>query len=356
MNRIIIDTETTGLSSDNDELLQIAIIDEEGAVCFQKYIKPKYHESWEEAEKVNHITPEMVDGCQTIDAYIEELQVILDHAEEVIGYNTNFDLGFLKAAGLAIPQHLRVYDVMREFSYLYGEWKEKYGTYRFKSLSFCADHFGYDWNKSQAHDALADARATLFCYTKVKEQIRRIRQGQMKTAVVYFSRAGENYCNGGIKTIPVGNTEVAAEYVEELTGADMIPLIMETPYSTEYRKCVEQAKQDLLSTNLPKLIDLPESIAEYEVIFLGYPNYCGTIPMPVASFLENYDLNKKRIMPFCTNEGSGMGNSIEGIRAIVPDAVIGRGLSIIGSRISEAKPLIEEWLKEAKLLPETPLK
>ncbi len=172
----------------------------------------------------------------------------------------------------------------------------------------------------------------------------------MKAAVVFFSRADENYFEGKMRYVKKGNTEIAAELIRELTGADCIRLQMAKPYAADYMTCVAEAKQHLLDHARPELVGLPDNMNEYDVLYLGYPNYCGTIPMPVATFLERYDLKGKRIMPFCTNEGSGMGNSIKDIKDIVPDTAIGKGLPIHGSTVSDSKDEIRSWLAEAKLL------
>lgn len=167
----------------------------------------------------------------------------------------------------------------------------------------------------------------------------------MKIVVAYFSRADENYFKGAMKYVKTGNTEIAAGFVKELCGADEIKLVMEKPYSAVYMECVAEAKKHLEENARPALVNLPESIAEYDVIVLGYPNYCGTIPMPVATFLEKYDFAGKKILPFCTNEGSGMGNSVKDIKKLVPNAEIGEGLPVFGSTVADSKAEIEAWMK-----------
>lgn len=165
----------------------------------------------------------------------------------------------------------------------------------------------------------------------------------MKTLIVFFSRADENYFEGHLKYIEVGNTEVAAKYMQEVIKADLLKLKMRVPYSADYNKCVEEAKKHYAENARPELLDLPDSIAEYKTIILGYPNYCGTIPMPVATFLETYDFTDKIIMPFCTNEGSGMGKSEGDIQKLCPTAEIKKGLSIYGSGVNKAKESMQEW-------------
>ena len=98
-NYIVIDTETTGLNAAEDELLQVSIIDNEGAVLFDSYIRPTQHTEWAEAERVNHITPEMVANSPTIEEVMPEINDILKRYDKIVGYNVRFDADFLKHNG-----------------------------------------------------------------------------------------------------------------------------------------------------------------------------------------------------------------------------------------------------------------
>ena len=91
---------------------------------------------------------------------------------------------------------------------------------------------------------------------------------------------------------------------------------------------------------------MPESLEAYDTVILGYPNYCGTIPMPVATFLHAFDLTGKKILPFCTNEGSGMGSSVSDIKKYAPGAIIEEGLSVNGSRSRESGAALETWIRK----------
>ena len=125
----------------------------------------------------------------------------------------------------------------------------------------------------------------------------------MKKLIAYYSRAGENYFSGAHRTIAVGNTEKAARLLAELTGAELFHIEQKVPYSDDYDTCVAEARRDLRANARPELTALPESLDDYDEIYLGYPNYCGTMPMAVYTFLEHYDWQGKTIHPFCRTSG-----------------------------------------------------
>ncbi len=169
-----------------------------------------------------------------------------------------------------------------------------------------------------------------------------------RVLVVYFSRIGENFFPGGIRRIEKGNTHIAAEMVAEFCNADLFEIQSVNGYSDIYKECVEQAKNEYVANARPELKE-DIDISEYDVIFVGYPNWCGTMPMPVWTFLENHDFAGKTLCPFCTNEGSGLANSIGDIEKLVPAADRKDGLSIKGSMVQDAKLEIEKWIETMKL-------
>lgn len=136
-----------------------------------------------------------------------------------------------------------------------------------------------------------------------------------KKLIAFYSRADENYFNGTLKTLKVGNTEIAAGIIEELTGADMFKIEQLKPYSKGYNACIEEAKADQQRNARPKLKSYPDTVSNYDVIYLGSPNYWSTMPMAVFTFLEHFNFNGKIIKPFCTSASSGLGNSVEMLKA-----------------------------------------
>ena len=168
----------------------------------------------------------------------------------------------------------------------------------------------------------------------------------MKALIAFYSRAGENYFGGAYRRISVGNTEQAARMLAAVTGADTLRIEQVQPYSEDYKACVAEAREDWQCGARPALVNLPESLDGYDEIYLGYPNYCGTMPMAVYSFLEHYDFTGKLICPFCTHEGSGLSQTERDIRKAAPGATVTRGLAIHGSHVDEAKSALAQWAEE----------
>lgn len=166
----------------------------------------------------------------------------------------------------------------------------------------------------------------------------------MSKLIAYFSRADENYFSGALRTVTVGNTEIVAKTLAELTGADLFKIEPITPYSKNYNKCISQAQDDQKRDARPELKNYPDNLDEYDTIYLGYPNYWGTMPMPVFTFLEHFDFANKTIKPFCTHEGSGMGHSEGDIKRLCPDAKVEKGLAIHGGSASKAEAKLKEWI------------
>ena len=166
-NYIVIDTETTGLNAAEDELLQVSIIDNEGAVLFDSYIRPTQHTEWAEAERVNHITPEMVADAPTIAEVMPEINDILKRYDKIVGYNVRFDADFLKHNGAKFL-NAEYADAMKMFAPIYGEWNDQRGSYKWQKLTIAADYYGYDWSEhKEAHNSLGDCYATLYVYKKL---------------------------------------------------------------------------------------------------------------------------------------------------------------------------------------------
>lgn len=160
--------------------------------------------------------------------------------------------------------------------------------------------------------------------------------GSGKVLIAYFSWGG--------------NTRGIAEEIQSQTGADLFVIEPETPYSADYNTVLEQAQQDQNAQTRPPLTDHVEDMSQYDTIILGYPNWWASIPMPVATFLEEYDFTGKTILPFCSHGGGRFGQSLTAIAKLSPDAEIGEGLAVSYSGGSSMPQDVAEWLSTNGIL------
>lgn len=160
--------------------------------------------------------------------------------------------------------------------------------------------------------------------------------GGENVLIVYYSRTG--------------NTRAMANHVQTLTGGKMVELEPAEPYPAEYRATTEQAKKELEADFKPPLKVTVDDIAPYDVIFVGSPCWWGTFASPVRTFLSQHDFSGKKLVPFITHEGSGMGKSMEDLKTLCPQAVMFEGLAVRGRETENAKPEIEQWLKQIRMI------
>lgn len=147
-----------------------------------------------------------------------------------------------------------------------------------------------------------------------------------------------------------GNTEGIAEEIQSQTGADLFEITLVNPYSTDYNTVLDEAQRDQNEQARPELATHVENMEEYDTILLGYPNWWASIPMPIASFLEEYDFSGKTIIPFCSHGGGRFGQSLTAIAKLTPDADMGEALSIHYSGGSSLPEDIAEWLETNGIL------
>ena len=166
-----------------------------------------------------------------------------------------------------------------------------------------------------------------------------------KSLVIYFSRADENYFGGEMKYVDKGNTEIVAEYIKDITGADLFKVERKKPYPKEYMTCIEEAKEELNKEERPELNNYIDNIDDYEVIYIGQPIWWGYAPMPLYTQLEKLNWNGKIVMPFTTHEGSGLANCVSAIKKICVGADVREGLAIRGSSVNNSKNRIEDWIQ-----------
>ena len=168
----------------------------------------------------------------------------------------------------------------------------------------------------------------------------------MSNLVIYFSRKGENYFGGELKDIEKGNTEVIAEYIQEFADAELFKVEAVNEYPDDYMKCIDIAKKEQQADSRPEIKETLTDISKYDTIFIGFPNWWGTLPMPMFTQLEQLDFTGKVVKPFVTHEGSGFGSSLKDLDKLCAGAEIKKGLSIPGANVYDAENSVKVWINE----------
>ena len=145
-----------------------------------------------------------------------------------------------------------------------------------------------------------------------------------------------------------GNTRTIATELASQLGVEATELVCADPYSADYNTCLDEAQRDQSIQARPALATTIQDMEQYGTVYLGYPNWWASIPMPIATFLESYDFAGKTIRPFCSNGGGGLGQSVAAISKLVPDARVGQGLSIYYSGGSDMPDQVRTWLEESR--------
>lgn len=160
-----------------------------------------------------------------------------------------------------------------------------------------------------------------------------------KSLIIYFSRADENYAVGYIDK---GNTEIAAEYVRDLTGADMFKVEPLVPYAKDYRTCVAEARARVGNAPIKEHIG---DISTYDTVYIMSPIYCGTYAPELETALKEVDFTGKAVRILSTHEGSGLANMVRDVKKNCKGANVDeKGLAIKGSQVKDSKPMVEKWL------------
>lgn len=156
-----------------------------------------------------------------------------------------------------------------------------------------------------------------------------------KSLVVYFSWSG--------------NTQNVAEVIQSQTDSDIFEINPKTAYSDDYNTVLDLAQEEQRTNARPAISSNIENIEQYDVIYVGYPNWWGDMPMILYVFFDNYDLSSKTIAPFCTSGGSGLSNTVNEIKELEPDATVTDGLHIGSSSASNPDNAVSDWLSEIGL-------
>ena len=166
-----------------------------------------------------------------------------------------------------------------------------------------------------------------------------------RNLIIYYSRTGENYWNGGIKNIAKGNTEIVAEFIQKAVGGDLFEIETVKTYSTDYYACTDEAKSELRSQARPELKRYIDSIEQYDNIFVCGPCWWGTFPMAMFTQLEKLEFSGKKVMAVMTHEGSGLGSCERDLKRVCTGATFGKGLAVHGADASRSESTVTAWAK-----------
>ena len=155
--------------------------------------------------------------------------------------------------------------------------------------------------------------------------------GNGKILVAYFSHSG--------------NTKKIAEEIQSKTGGELFEIKTVNAYSDDYNTVLDEAKAELNDKARPELSEKVKDMAQYQTATIGYPIWWGDMPMAVYSFLDEYDLSGKTVLPFCTHGGSGLSQTDKNIQDEEKDAKVTDGLAISDSSLDDADGDIDQWLK-----------
>lgn len=171
--------------------------------------------------------------------------------------------------------------------------------------------------------------------------------------VAYFSWADNAVLNDNVdavtspSVISPGNVEELATWVQEETGSDMFSIQVTEPYSSDWDQCLERANEERSEQARPQLTQSIENFVDYDVIFIGYPNWWYGVPMAILTFLEEYDFTSKQVYLFCSHGTGGLAESVEIIKNAIPDAEISDNIfDCYEEEASSSKEDIQNWVKE----------
>lgn len=142
-----------------------------------------------------------------------------------------------------------------------------------------------------------------------------------------------------------GNTRLIAHDIQRLIGGDLFEIKTVRKYGPDFDGNVEQAREELSNNARPELAATVTNMAEYDVIFVGFPNWVGTMPMAVFSFLEQHDFKDKTIVPFCTHGTSGISNTMSDLRKLNLGAEVRQHINFYRNDVHTAQPQIAGWLR-----------
>lgn len=178
--------------------------------------------------------------------------------------------------------------------------------------------------------------------------------------IAYFSRVGNTEFESDVDIVSsaslqtkdgelIGNAQILAQYAQDSLSGDLFAIQTMQAYPSEYGDTTDMASAEQAENARPELAAQVENINDYHTVILVYPDWWGTMPMALFTFLESYDFSGKTIAPLCTHGGSGLGRSVQDIQSLRPDATLVDGLAVRGDSVADAAKTVAEWLRQIGL-------
>lgn len=210
------------------------------------------------------------------------------------------------------------------------------------------------------YDLNDDDRWDVFDLCLMKQQFLKQSSSESKVLIAYFTRAENVYLENpyeididattSASVLLPGNAAIMANHIQSLVGGDLFPIVVEDLYPSDYESCLKRISEEQAENIHPALKNHLNDIDDYDVIFLGYPNWGYSCPMAIYSFLEEYDFSGKTVIPFCTHGTGGLANTVSDITDALPeDCTVLKPIGVNRSDISNCHDVIAEWLSELRM-------
>lgn len=173
-----------------------------------------------------------------------------------------------------------------------------------------------------------------------------------RSALEHYEAMGDadQYGVGAISSASVvqpRNTAMMAEWIQEEIGGNLFSIQVTEPYSSDYNDCMDRASEEKADNARPELKTQIEDFEQYDTIFLGFPNWWSSLPMPVHTFLESYDFSGKTVVPFCAHGTGGIAATERELEDVLPENTeLLNVLGVYRADILDAQTDVQEWLKE----------
>ena len=211
--------------------------------------------------------------------------------------------------------------------------------------------------RGKDYDLNDDERWDVFDLCLMKQQFLKQSSSKSNVLIAYFTRAENVYVDNpdeididattSASVLLPGNAAIMANHIQSLVGGDLFPIVVEDLYPSDYESCLKRISEEQAENIHPVLKNHLTDIDDYDIIFLGYPNWGYSCPMAVYSFLEEYDFSGKTVIPFCTHGTGGLADTVSDITDSLPeDCTVLKPIGIYRSDISDCYDVIAEWLSE----------